>query len=57
VFYKLNEANTNEQMQAVAPDQSPDVKHRDDIFLKEKLFRESKQFMRKGTRCSWIPSK
>jgi peptidyl-dipeptidase Dcp len=39
VFYNLNEANTNEQMQAIARQINPLMsKHRDDIYLNEKLF-------------------
>jgi peptidyl-dipeptidase Dcp len=39
VFFSLNEANTNEQMQAIARQINPLMsKHRDDIALNEKLF-------------------
>jgi peptidyl-dipeptidase Dcp len=39
VFYNLNEANTNEQLQSIARDLDPLIsKHNDDIFLNEKLF-------------------
>lgn len=39
VFYNLNEANTNPQMQSIARQLSPIMsKHRDDIALNEKLF-------------------
>jgi peptidyl-dipeptidase Dcp len=39
VFFNLNEANTNEQMQAIARQVNPLLsKHRDDIYLNEKLF-------------------
>jgi peptidyl-dipeptidase Dcp len=43
VFYNLNEANTNEQMQAIARQIDPLMsKHRDDIYLNEKLFQRIK---------------
>ncbi len=39
VFYNLNEANTNEQMQAIARKINPLMSaHRDDIYLNEQLF-------------------
>jgi peptidyl-dipeptidase Dcp len=39
VFFNLNEANTNDQMQAIARQVNPLMsKHRDDIYLNEKLF-------------------
>ena len=39
VFFNLNEANTNDQMQAIARQVNPLLsKHRDDIYLNEKLF-------------------
>jgi peptidyl-dipeptidase Dcp len=39
VFYNINEANTNEQMQAIARQIDPIMsKHQDDIYLNEKLF-------------------
>jgi len=39
VFYNLNEANTNDQMQAIARELDPlTTKHQDDIYLNEKLF-------------------
>ncbi len=39
VFYNINEANTNEQMQAIARQIDPVMsKHQDDIYLNEKLF-------------------
>jgi peptidyl-dipeptidase Dcp len=39
VFFNLNEANTNEQMQAIARQVDPLLsKHQDDIYLNEKLF-------------------
>ena len=39
VFFNLNEANTNEQMQAIARNIDPLIsKHRDDIYLNENLF-------------------
>jgi peptidyl-dipeptidase Dcp len=39
VFYNLNEANTNDQMQAIAREIDPLLsKHNDDIFLNKKLF-------------------
>jgi peptidyl-dipeptidase Dcp len=39
VFDNLNSANTNDQMQAIARNVSPLLsKHRDDIYLNEKLF-------------------
>jgi peptidyl-dipeptidase Dcp len=43
VFYNLNEANTNDQMQAIARQIDPLMsKHRDDIFLNAKLFQRIK---------------
>ena len=43
VFYNLNSANTNEQMQAIARQVDPLLsKHRDDIFLNEALFKRIK---------------
>ncbi len=43
VFYNLNSANTNEQMQIIARDITPLMsKHRDDIALNEKLFQRIK---------------
>jgi peptidyl-dipeptidase Dcp len=43
VFYNLNSANTNEQMQAIARNIDPLLsKHRDDIVLNEKLFQRIK---------------
>jgi peptidyl-dipeptidase Dcp len=43
VFYNLNSANTNEQMQAIAIKVDPLLsKHSDDIFLNEKLFQRIK---------------
>jgi peptidyl-dipeptidase Dcp len=43
VFYNLNEANTNEQMQAIAREVNPLMsKHKDDIYLNEKLFQRIK---------------
>jgi len=39
VFFPLNDANTNEQMQAIARQVNPLLsKHQDDIYLNEKLF-------------------
>jgi peptidyl-dipeptidase Dcp len=39
VFYNINEANTNEQIQAIARKIDPLMsKHHDDIYLNEKLF-------------------
>lgn len=39
VFFNLNDANTNDQMQAIARQVNPLLsKHRDDIYLNEKLF-------------------
>jgi peptidyl-dipeptidase Dcp len=39
VFFNLNEANTNDQMQAIAREVSPKLsEHADNIFLNEKLF-------------------
>ena len=39
VFYNLNEANTNDKMQAIARELDPlTTKHQDDIYLNEKLF-------------------
>ncbi len=43
VFYNLNSANTNDQMQAIARKISPLMsKHNDDIYLNEKLFQRIK---------------
>jgi peptidyl-dipeptidase Dcp len=43
VFYNLNEAETNKQMQAIARQLSPIIsKHSDDIALNEKLFAKIK---------------
>ena len=43
VFYNLNEAETNKQMQAIARQLSPVLsKHNDDIALNEKLFQRIK---------------
>ncbi|MBN1142955.1 MAG: M3 family metallopeptidase [Bacteroidales bacterium] len=43
VFYNLNSANTNEQMQVIARDINPLMsKHRDDIALNAKLFQRIK---------------
>jgi peptidyl-dipeptidase Dcp len=43
VFYNLNEANTNDQMQAIAREVNPLMsKHKDDIYLNEKLFQRIK---------------
>lgn len=43
VFYNLNSANTNEQMQAIARKASPILsKHSDDIYLNEELFQRIK---------------
>ena len=39
VFYNINEANTNEQIQAIARQVDPILsQHQDDIYLNEKLF-------------------
>ena len=44
VFYNINEANTNKQLQKIARDLDPLVsKHSDDIFLNEKLFARIKK--------------
>ena len=44
VFYSLNSANTNEEMQAIARKVSPLLtKHRDDIYLNAKLFDRVKE--------------
>jgi peptidyl-dipeptidase Dcp len=43
VFYNLLEANTNDQMQAIARNVDPVLSsHRDDIYLNEKLFKRIK---------------
>lgn len=43
VFYNLNEANTNDKMQAIARELDPlKTKHQDDIYLNEKLFKRIK---------------
>ncbi len=43
VFYNLNSANTNDQMQAIARRiDEPMTAHRDDIYLNEKLFERIK---------------
>ncbi|HLO58875.1 MAG TPA: M3 family metallopeptidase [Bacteroidales bacterium] len=43
VFYNINSANTNDQMQAIARHIDPMMsKHRDDIYLNEKLFQRIK---------------
>ena len=43
VFFSLNEANTNEQMQTIARQVDPLLtRHRDDIYLNEKLFARMK---------------
>ena len=48
VFNNLNEANTNEQMQAIARQINPLMsKHRDDIYLNEKLFQRIKTIYEK----------
>jgi peptidyl-dipeptidase Dcp len=48
VFYNLNSANTNEQMQAIARQVDPLLsKHRDDIFLNEALFQRIKALYNK----------
>jgi len=48
VFYNLNEANTNPQMQSIARQLSPIMsKHQDDISLNEKLFARIKTVFEK----------
>jgi peptidyl-dipeptidase Dcp len=48
VFFNLNSANTNDQMQAIARHMDPVLsKHRDDIFLNEKLFQRIKSVYEK----------
>lgn len=43
VFFNVNEANTNENMQAISRKINPMLsKHRDDIFMNEKLFQKIK---------------
>ncbi|MBY8963408.1 M3 family metallopeptidase [Flavobacterium sp. D11R37] len=44
VFYNLNSANTNEEMQAIAQEMAPELaKHKDNLYLNEKLFARVKQ--------------
>ena len=43
VFYNVNSANTNDEMQAIAKDISPSLSaHNDDIYLNEALFKKVK---------------
>lgn len=44
VFYNLNSANTNEEMQAIAQEMAPELaKHKDNLYLNEKLFARVQQ--------------
>jgi len=44
VFFNLNGSNTNDEMQAIAKEVSPELaKHRDDIYLNEALFARVKR--------------
>jgi peptidyl-dipeptidase Dcp len=53
VFFNLNEANTNEQMQAIARNIDPLLsKHRDDIYLNEDLFARIKAVYEKRNEMS-----
>ena len=50
VFSNLNEANTNDKMQAIARELDPlTTKHQDDIYLNEKLFGRIKAVYEKET--------
>lgn len=53
VFYGLNGANTNDELQAIARKITPMLsKHRDDIYLNEKLFNRIKTLYEKRNRLS-----
>ncbi|WP_348678645.1 M3 family metallopeptidase [Flavobacterium coralii] len=44
VFYNLNSANTNKEMQAIAQEMAPELaKHKDNLYLNEKLFARVQQ--------------
>lgn len=44
IFYNLNSANTNEEMQAIAQEMAPQLaKHKDNLYLNEKLFARVQQ--------------
>ncbi|NJK97985.1 MAG: M3 family metallopeptidase [Bacteroidales bacterium] len=57
VFYNLNGANTNDQMQAIARTLSPLMsKQKDDIYLNEKLFQKIKAVYEKRHEMNSIRS-
>ena len=53
VFFNINEANTNNQMQKIARDLDPLIsKHTDDIYLNEKLFNKIKTVYEKRSKLN-----